>query len=291
MADDRARRPSSDPVIYLINRNADADRLARFEAMVAPWKTPFVRVPAVDGDNFTEYDMAAKWLGPRFWGSERFASQAVGSSLSAVRLWEMIANGPEGGGLIVEDAVLFSDDPMRYLRRLPREHDVVMVNHRLAAWAPAADHGAYGDDFVGASGASKPIDVRDFAELAVAGINGERRLDVGAEGYLLSKVGARKLLERLERVRIRCPHDWFVLFAGLPPRLFPLFEAADGGPHQQIRRLIRWIGAQEPVLDVGVAVEALVHLDPFRKDDVQSEGALRHRSAFAPPVADTRLRH
>ena len=192
-----AREPGYEAAVINLDRNA-----ARRRAMARDFRhsqAPMFRVPGVEGRLLPE--PAVRRLGGAAGVSMR---GTLGCFLSHVSAWEtMLARGLEHC-LVLEDDVL----PMLPLPaglgglNLPAEYDVCFVNDRMQPRLPAVTIAQATDwQTVPFADSFATFDPDDNAP--------------GADGYLLSAAGARKLLAWVEQDGFAHDVDWRLVTYGL----------------------------------------------------------------------------
>jgi len=160
---------------YIINLSGDTERMAKMRTALAPH--PFisvVRVNAVRGGDLP--DIACDMLTSK--AEMRNHKGALGSSLSHAVAWEAIVRYGAQASLILED----DSEPERieFLRdlRMPADIDLVFCNGRMV----------YQDS------GTNLLPLFPAFEFMI-----RNSTAVGADGYLLSHRGAKKLLEFFSR--------------------------------------------------------------------------------------------
>ncbi len=187
------------PELLVINRAADTQRLQRFEARAKAQGWEPRRIAAIDGHApGAPFFLWRDLIGGHFWGEDEIKPGALACWLSHYRAWETVARGEAEAVLICEDDALLTEGPERLAAADPAAFDILFANDRLAAWA------------AGAEGEAVSLDA------LVRGLAGAGTIPTvapGADCYLLSREGARKLIEMARRDRIVCGVDWAMVFA------------------------------------------------------------------------------
>lgn len=201
-----------DPRVYVINRACDEARLTQYGKAAAAHDVAFTRVPALDGhDPNAPVFLYRDLLGDEFWGGADIKPGAFACFVSHMAAWRrFLAEGGEMA-LITEDDAVFTQPPGRLFtdaRRLG-EFDVIFANERMAGWREA---GAL-------KGAPKLVPLPSIlARLASrGGAPGEDGLSraPGADGYLVSRAGAQRLVEHATKMKAICGVDWLIVQAAL----------------------------------------------------------------------------
>ena len=158
----------------LINLDSRPDRLERFAARAAEIGLDFERLPACDGGR-PEYAEMAAAIPPTPIG-EVIGPRAVACIESHRAAWRAVAEGHETG-MVFEDDIYVADDVGRLLEDpswVPDDADVVRLEtmNVRAALEPEAARTATG-----------------------RGVHRLRSIHMGGAGYLVTRAGARKLVE------------------------------------------------------------------------------------------------
>lgn len=172
----RLRSPLS---LHIIHLDSDVDRERRLLEALSLLRSAVDPhfVPAIDGRALTREACLELAGDPRWAGNKG----TIACFMSHARAWERVAEGPDDHALVVEDDVDLSAVGQFASYDIPRDADVVFINDRMAP-APEA---------CPPRGAARPI--RDLlAHL-------DRSRAMGADGYLLSKRGARILSDACRR--------------------------------------------------------------------------------------------
>ena len=196
--------------IYVINRAVDQDRLDGFAASAAALGLTFERIEALDGhDPDAPLFLYRTLLRDAFWGEDSVKPGALGCAVSHMTAWtRMLADGAQAA-LICEDDARLTADPIGLAAAARRYDgvDVVFANDRMAAWRAAAP--AKSDPALLSAAKLMP-------RMAKAGLTpGEGGLSrgPGADAYLVTRAGARKLLAMLRDVGLIGGVDWLILAA------------------------------------------------------------------------------
>lgn len=204
--------------VLVINRAADAARLARFAAAADRLGIAFERVEAVDGhDPATDLSRWSALLPERFNGADRIKPGAFACALSHARAWERIAATGRAALVCEDDAVLLGPPPAP-----PEGADLLLCGARIAEWRGRAEP----PEPVAAALAGMA------ARGARPGAGGLSRAP-GLEAAAVSPEGARRLLSLLARDGVRSGVDWLILgwatqAARRPP--WPEFAGLAAGP-------------------------------------------------------------
>lgn len=185
--------------VAFVNLDRNAERRAELERQFREAPVPVFRVPGVEGGRLP---LAA--VGRLTGGEAQAGSRGtLGCSLGHVAAWEEVLRRGLAHCLIVEDDVipLLPLPPRLGPFGLPEGWEVCFVNDRMAPPDEAED----GDGFRTVTLAQA---VRGFAPDHNA---------PGADGYLVSAAGARKLLDWVARDGFAGDVDWRLLAYGLSP--------------------------------------------------------------------------
>ncbi len=241
-----AHAPASGPApsIAILNLDRNPARMAETAAHFAGCRMPQFRVPGLEG---------ARLSGPAILrlGGAPARRGTLGCFLAHAAAWEaMLARGLSHCLVVEDDAMPLLDLPERWgVFTLPEGFDLCFVNDRMAPRAPEA--------------AFRVLTVAD----ALARFPPERNAP-GADGYLLSAGGARKLLDWLAEDGFAEDVDWRLLAYALSPGER---AALPSGGHAAcvIARLHETIGSSRR-LEASVLSPPLVRTVPIsseREDD------------------------
>ncbi|MFN3260645.1 MAG: FkbM family methyltransferase [Pikeienuella sp.] len=196
----------SAPALYVVNRAADEARLARFTGAAEALGLGFARIEAMNGhDPDFPFFLYEHLLPETFWGEDRIKPGAFGCLLSHRAAWaRMLADGAETA-LICEDDAVLSAPPSAV--PVPGGFDVVFCGARLAAWR----------DGPGLVSVPHVLSTMDARRPGAGGLTSAP----GAEAYLLSRAGARRLLALSERDGARAGVDWLMLGWSAPAAARP----------------------------------------------------------------------
>lgn len=104
--------------IYVINLNRSEDRLRLIKAQIQNLGLEFVRVEAIDGSKLDESYLAERKIVENTCFPEMacWSLSEVACNLSHAKALELIANGPDEYGVVLEDDALFARGAARFLR-------------------------------------------------------------------------------------------------------------------------------------------------------------------------------
>ena len=187
------RAPSSGlaPAIAVINLDRNTDRLAELDRQFSRCRPLRFRVPGIEGSRLSAAAIARL-------GGDAAMRGTLGCFLGHAAAWEtMLARNLEQCLVIEDDVIPTFDMPARWgIFGLPEHFDVCFVNDRLAP--PATD---------------AAFSIHPLPE--AMGVFPAWRNAPGADGYLLSAAGARKLLDWVARDGFAGDVDWRLLAYGL----------------------------------------------------------------------------
>ncbi len=173
-------------------------------------------------------------------GAEHVARGTLGCFLSHASAWERIASGARPRGLVAEDDIEFAPWlAPGLLESIPDAGlDLVFCNRRMLEDEKSGIVDRQGE----------PVTIRPLIPILRAKPPEFRA--PGGEGYILSRDGARRLLDLVARGGIHGDVDWFMLVMAIDPRDRDSF--APGTPiHRHCRRLTQIYGS-EPALQAGI---------------------------------------
>lgn len=205
--------------VYVINRQCDSERLARFAKSCAKWGVEFEKVEGVDLRLRRDYlnSYRAK-IADRCYNSVNFVRGIYGCFLGHREAWKHVAYGTKEWALICEDDASFLGPIPRRVAdySLPTGAEIIFCNQRMA-------DGLLGDFRVGGG-----------FEFVPAGQALGRLLDwnshiiaPGGDAYLLSREGANRLLSIFEESQMAFDVDWFMLFHSIDDAAMARFLATD----------------------------------------------------------------
>lgn len=208
--------------VYVINRAADAERLERFTASAAEHGLSPERIPALDGhDPLTPLFLYRDLLRDTFNGGPDIKPGAFACYLSHMAAWRRFLTTGAEMALVCEDDATFTAPPAPlFAAAAERDFDVIFTNARMAAWRNAAGLGAWAP----------------AAAVAAAVRPGEGDLSAapGADAYVVSRDGARRLIEMTQRHGVTTGVDLAMIAAAsdgaLDAFVSPAPIAATAGP-------------------------------------------------------------
>ncbi len=228
------------PAIAILNLDRNPARMAETAAHFAGCRMPQFRVPAVEG---------ARLPGPAVLrlGGDLARRGTLGCFLGHASAWEAMLSRGLSHCLVVEDDTMpLLDLPERWgLFGLPESLELCFVNDRMAPRAPDA--------------VFRVLTVAD----ALARFPPERNAP-GADGYLISAGGARKLLGWLAEDGFAGDVDWRLLAYALSPSERAAFPP-DGHASRVIAGLHAGIGSARR-LRAAVLSPPLIRTVPIASD-------------------------
>jgi len=208
--------------VYVINRQCDEGRLARFAKSSAKWGVKFERVEAINcaDPNFDFYPYDSK-IADTFYGRKEFLRGAVGCFLSHAKAWQKLLDSELSYALICEDDVRWLGPiPNQVLQySMPRDLEILFVHQRLAQGLntkiPSAGAGFFNWSPVFETACSLIAQIQSITAS-------------GGEGYLLSREGAKKILAIFQRRGVYMEVDWLLFFHAMQPEERRKFVEMDG---------------------------------------------------------------
>jgi GR25 family glycosyltransferase involved in LPS biosynthesis len=172
--------------VYVINLEEDMERFNRIkEQLSAITDFDVLRSAGVKGSSLPAIAADVLAHAPNY---KQIGHGVLGVFLAHVAAWERVSNAPTRYSLIIEDDAQFDRIDLLTEDVLPSDADVIFCNDRMR---PALDVTEHSNGLVFLS-----------IEHALKGLAARKSNSVGADGYVLSKVGASKLLGRVAQ-------DWF----------------------------------------------------------------------------------
>ena len=188
----------ADYAVLVINLDHNPERLLATERAFADSPAPLYRIPGVRGS----YLAAASCL--RLTGTGVFKKGTLGTFLAHVAAWEVAAELEFDCCLIIEDdASPIIDLPIRIAAlALPDGFDLCFVNERMQCRVESYD--------------SLPHEFQVRNPLEALEDWSKDMNAPGADGYLLSRAGARKLLTFVAQEGFAGDVDWRLVRYGIP---------------------------------------------------------------------------
>lgn len=205
--------------VYVINRQCDEERLARFSKSAAKWGVEFERVEGVDLRLRRDYLISYRQrISERCYNKREFVRGIYGCFLGHREAWKRVADRSMEWALICEDDAQFLGPIPKKLADygVPEDAEIVFCNQRM------------GDGFLVDDSTQSDF---EFAttELALNKLLEWNTTIVapGGDAYLLSRRGALKLLSIFEETQMAFDVDWFLLFHSIDDMAMGKFLATD----------------------------------------------------------------
>jgi GR25 family glycosyltransferase involved in LPS biosynthesis len=222
--------------VYVINRQCDGGRLARFAKSCAKWRVEFERVEGVDLRSQPAFlNSYRERIADLCYNKPEFVRGIYGCFLGHRGAWKAVADGSSEWGLVCEDDARFLGPIPKSIEQfsLPENAEIVFCNQRMGdgclvpcVWNKSR---SLGFDFVAAYTALKKL--LEFTPHIIA---------PGGDAYLLSRSGALKLLKIFDETRMAFDVDWFMLFHSIGDKAMEFFLQTDRtgrfdgyAPHQE----------------------------------------------------------
>ncbi len=179
--------------VYVINLDRDIDRWSAISSTLSSHETLSPeRLPGVYGPHLPS--VAAILLGGHALPARQRGT--LGAFISHLKAWEAVAELNEKYAVVLEDdAVLIGFERVLSLS-VPEDADLVFLNDRMS---PGSRY----------SPSRAPIHCADIIE-SLRTLN-RSGFGVGGDGYLLSPIGARKLIAAVSKDRLFGHVDWRLL--------------------------------------------------------------------------------
>jgi len=159
--------------VFIINLRRDAEKYERLSTKLKRYTFIEVhRVDAVLGSTLPDQLCLALTGDPNSLNTKG----AVGTMLSHIRAWEIFLAGPHDWVVVLEDDAIPQDWSGLESLQLPGDYDLIFANSRTELVVDSTDEFLF-----------KPI---NFVLCAIE----SRRQAVGADSYIISRAGAKKLL-------------------------------------------------------------------------------------------------
>lgn len=196
--------------VYLINLKRDAKRRRQSAKQLMQAGINPIITEAFDCHNkyfpFYEYRNLSRG---KWWDYYKFKPGAFGCYLSHAKCWQQISVGDAPYGLILEDDILINEQSFENfeLNNEIESLDVVFINAGVTRLLNLASSSIPDDtEFVSVDKLIKDLLINER-------FNDE--LTPGGYGYLLSKKGAKKLLQIMRREKACMGVDYAILFSSL----------------------------------------------------------------------------
>lgn len=204
----------------IVNLEGSRERLEKISGHLRDAGVEYERVPGIRGSDLSRYavrQIAPNW-GKAINGDDRLGT--LGCFLGHIKAWEKAAAGDGRVHLILEDDAAPRGVLPRSLSALgvSTDWDICFVNTRMEKLF------AEGEDLP-----SKPT---LFSALEARLSRPATQKATGGEAYFLSKQGAAKLLEVVDRVGPFTHVDWFIFIVGVSEE-----EAEGFGENDRARRV------------------------------------------------------
>jgi len=188
--------PSADYPVLFLNLDRNPERAAELSRQFANSAPRLQRIPGVEGGRLTASAVRRLGADPAMRGT-------LGCFLSHAAAWEALVASADPFALIIEDDVipLLDLPPSLSAVNLPPGFDLCFLNDRIA---PRLDPATV-----------SRFTIRPLRE-AMAAFHPEDNAP-GGDGYLLSREGARKLLQWVEADGFAEDVDWRLIAYGLSP--------------------------------------------------------------------------
>lgn len=242
--------------VYVINRTKDVERMSRFDASCRKWGINYERVEGIDLRQSREIlQNYRERIAITCYNKTEFVRGIYGCFLGHREAWETLVESNSDWALICEDDARFLGPIPKMIKqfRLPENAEFVFCNQRMVdgLLSQSSAHKNLEFDFLTADDVLKCL--LDFTPHIVA---------PGGDAYLLSKMGARKLLTIFDETQMSFDVDWFMLFHSISNESMRLFLQTD--------QTVRFTG-YEPHKN---RLEAFV-LQPSLVDQAEGESKVR----------------
>jgi glycosyl transferase family 25 len=193
---------------FLINRKKDTERLAFFKINAKKINLNFERFEAVNAisENF-EFKPYKKLISNLFYGQELFPRGSIGCFLSHYKVWEkIIQEGLEYSFVFEDDAfVLENPESIICINDIPRDADLIYMNHRMS-------EALMNKDISKKIIKNKKIIFQKSFDSVNECLKAGLHMDgVGADGYLITLRGAKKIVNMFNKHPLCMNQDWTIL--------------------------------------------------------------------------------
>ena len=235
-------------------------------------------VPAVNAhDEHFDFRRHQHLSRGKWWDWDKFKPGAFGCSLSHAKCWRRISSGDDPVALICEDDLIVEPEPFGALVKcaLPDDFDIIFINQGAVNLLDAA----YAD-CDRPTGPFQPL--KDLLRRLVARDALTDLLQPGSYGYLVSRKGAARLLDLMQREKVCMGVDYAMAFGSLAQEdLDELQETSLLSNYLQIYLDNCAQDAKRPGLGSRVPLKAYVW---------NGAAAIRHRFDFGSSIDHNKLR-
>jgi len=201
----------TDYTVYVINRKKDIKRLKSFRDRACKLKVRFEVVHAIDclveGFDFSSY---LHLIGESFYGGRNFPKGSIGSFLSHRKTWlRFLETNNKIAFICEDDSLLLAKLPLfEAAFKIPEDADIIFANPRMG-------EGFYDKE----SFEMSAKDLFSYYSLYDALLKiCQKNVYIGGpglDGYIITRSGAKKLLDLYDKLKYRMNNDWFVVFNSL----------------------------------------------------------------------------
>jgi GR25 family glycosyltransferase involved in LPS biosynthesis len=207
--------------VYVINRTKDVERMSRFEVSCRKWGINYERVEGIDLRQSREIlQKYRERIAITCYNKTEFVRGIYGCFLGHREAWKTLVESNSDWALICEDDARFLGPIPKMIKQfsLPDTAEFVFCNQRMVdgLLSQSLPQKKLEFDFLTADDALKCL--LDFTPHIVA---------PGGDAYLLSKMGARKLLTIFDESQMSFDVDWFMLFHCISNESMRLFLQMD----------------------------------------------------------------
>ena len=196
----------------IINLESSSDRLQNISGHLERAGVGFERAPGIRGSDLSSY--AVRRLAPD-WNRSEDHLGTLGCFLGHIRAWESVANGEGRCHLVLEDDAVPCGALPRSISALniPQDFDLCFCNTRM--------------ERVFREGEVFPARPTLFSAMEARSSRRPTKQAIGGEGYFLSKAGAAKALEAVDRIGPFMHVDWFLFVLGVSEEAAKAFRKDD----------------------------------------------------------------
>jgi len=210
-----------------------------------------------------------------FWGNaDSFKPGAFACYLSHSLCWQAIAEGDAAHAVVLEDDVSFQSDNLEAFAGsvLEAPFDLIFINERMQRWISASP---LRDE--------KPlVPVSQLlCSLVRSGEFASKVRAPGADGYIVSREGARKLMDMLHSRKICMGVDYALVFNSIRREaLMQLDEASDG----HLPDALKYHLLREEAMDRAIDLNSFVYNRGFLVRSGGASSTLDHRTRLSSTI-------
>jgi GR25 family glycosyltransferase involved in LPS biosynthesis len=260
---------------YIITLARSARRREVLEAQLADLGLEYTFVPGLDGLDENFPFPSFKHLYHPFWGNEEsFKPGAFACYLSHSLCWQAIAEGDAPHAVVLEDDVAFQSDNLEAFADsvLEAPFDLIFINERMQRWIAASS--------IREEKPLVPVS-QLLCSLVRSGEFASRIRAPGADGYIVSREGARKLMTMLHSRKVCMGVDYALVFNSVRWQVLMQLERASDG---NLPDALKYHLLREDLMDREIDLNSFVYNRGFLVRSGGSPSTLGHRTRLSSAI-------